>query len=303
MYNGIIYRYFLVNDKGKEKSYVGQTCSEKKRRQDFLNINVQYGGSRIENARQKYKPENFKYEILEEINEKSVEERNTRLNEREKYYIELFDSFKHGYNNTIGGGGANGYEHTEEYKKWQSEKTKELVKNPKYIQKISSGIVNYYENDPNARIKKSEEVRKRYEDPVEREKTSRAHKQSHANNPDRAKKQAEKLSETCSTLEGRKRMSDTIKNAWKTVEYREKYSKSKKELWNTSEYRAKMAEAHKGMNGKRVIQLTLEGVPIMEYESTAEAARQLGFSFGGIARVCRGERTHYKGYKWTYKNN
>jgi group I intron endonuclease len=303
MYVGVIYRYYIINNRGKEISYIGQTCSEKQRKQDFLNINTKYGGSRIENARRKYGPENFKYEILKEIQCQTIEKRNTLLNEYEKYYIELFASFRCGYNNTIGGGGANGYQHTEKYKRWQSNKSKELEQNPEYIKKISAGIISFYEKDPNARIRKSEETRRRYSNPLERDKTNIIQRKSYAINPDRAKKHSDKLKKICNTPEGRKRMSETIKNAWKTKEYREKYSNSKKALWATKEYREKMAIAYKGMNGKKVLQSTFIGaMPIKEFESASEAARQLGFSFGGIARVCRGERIHYKGFKWNYIN-
>ena len=285
MYLGIIYRYYLINDKGKEKSYVGQTCAEKQRRSDFLNLNTQYGGKRIENARKKYGPLSFNYEILETVSFKTEEEISLALNKLEIYYIDKYNSYRKGYNNTIGGGGANGYKHTDKYKKWQSEKTKELTKNPEYINRISQGIKSFYKNNPNARIEKSNEVKKRYENPNERKKTSIAHKKSYADNPERAKKQAKKLSKTCSTPEGRKRMSETIKNAWKTEEYREKYSKSKKTLWATDEYRNKMAIAFKGMNGKKVLQSTLDNTPIQEFESATEAARQLVYSFGSISRV------------------
>lgn len=300
MFSGTIYRYYLINEKGDEMSYVGQTCAEKQRRSDFLNLNAQYGGKRIENARKKYGPQSFNYEILEVVSFETEEETSLVLNKLEIYYIEKYNSYRKGYNNTIGGGGANGYRHTDEYKKWQSDKTKKLVENPEYVKSISEGIKSYYMNNPNARKEKSDEVKKRYENPLERLKTSIAHKKSYANNPERAKKQAKILSETCSTPEGRKRMSETIKNAWKTQDYREKYSRSKKALWATAEYREKMSRAYKGMNGKKVLQLTLNNIQIQEFESATEAARQLGYSFGSISRVCRGERTHYKGYKWEY---
>lgn len=300
MFTGIIYRYYLINEKDKEMSYVGQTCAEKQRRSDFLNLSTKYGGKRIENARKKYSPKSFNYEILEAVSFETKEELSLVLNKLEMYYIDKYNSYRKGYNNTIGGGGANGYRHTDEYKKWQSEKTKKLVENPEYINSISKGIKSYYNNNLNARKEKSDEVKKRYENPLERKKTSIAHKKSYASNPERSKKQAQKLSETCSTPEGKKRMSETIKNAWKTEEYREKYSKSKKALWATKEYREKMSIAYKGMNGKKVLQLTLENIPIQDFESATEAARQHGYSFGGISRVCRGERLHYKGYKWKY---
>jgi len=300
MYTGIIYRYYLINDKGEEMSYIGQTCSVKQRRFDFLNLNTQYSGKRIENARKKYIPMTFNYEILETVTCETEEERNLALNKLEIYYIDFYNSYRKGYNNTIGGGGANGYKHTDEYKKWQSEQSKELAKNPEYRNRISQGIISFYENNPGARVGKSNEVKKRYENPKEREKTSIAHKVSYANNPERAKNQARTLSAICSTPEGKNRMRETIINAWKTKEYREKYSESKRVLWATEEYRNKMAIAYKGMNGKRVLQSTLDNIPISEFESSAEAARQLGYSFGSISRVCRGERVHYKGYRWNY---
>ena len=265
-----------------------------------MNLNAQYSGKRIENARKKYGPQSFKYEILETVSFETEKELSLALNKLEIFYIDKYNSYRKGYNNTIGGGGANGYRHTDEYKKWQSEKSKELAKNPEYINSISNGIKSFYNNNPNARKKKSNEVKKRYENPTARQKTSIVQKKSYANNPERAKKQAKKLSKTCSTPEGRKRMSETIKNAWKTEEYREKYSKSKKELWETKEYRNKMRIAYKGMNGKKVLQSTLDNIPIQEFESASEAGRNLGYSYGSISRVCRGERPHYKGYKWKY---
>lgn len=86
MYKGIIYRYYLVNEKGIEMSYIGQTCAEKKRRSDFLNLNIQYGGKRIENARKKYSPYSFKYEILETVSVDTEEEIIIALNKLEIYY-------------------------------------------------------------------------------------------------------------------------------------------------------------------------------------------------------------------------
>lgn len=301
MFNGIIYRYYLTNEKGREVSYVGQTCSEKHRRADFLNINICYGGKRIENARKKYSPKAFNYEVLETVRCDTIKERSSLLNKLEIYYINLFNSYKQGYNNTIGGGGANGYEHSDEYKKWQSEKTKELAKNPLYREKISEGIKSYYHNKPNARTNKSIEVQKRYENPLARDASSLAQKKSYDTNPNRAKQQAQSLSKTCSTAEGRKRMRNTIIEAWTTKEYREKYSQSKKALWATNEYRDKMKIAFNGMNGKPVIQLSLDGTIINEFESATEAGRQLGYSFGSICRVCRGDRSQYKGFLWKYK--
>ena len=172
---GIIYRRFIVNAKGKEVSYVGQTCDPVKRNSDFLNLHVTYSGVRIENARKKYGPENFSYEVLEEIICDTEEELASRLNEREIYWIAEFDSFNNGYNNSIGGGGAAGYKHTEEYKQWQSEQSKAWNSDPEIKQRQKGGMFAYF-NSPGAREKRSAELLRRYEDPAEREKLSIAQK-------------------------------------------------------------------------------------------------------------------------------
>ena len=70
-YTGIIYRRYIINDKGREVYYVGQTCDPDKRNSDFLNLRIQYGGLRIENVRKKYGPENFSYVILETVTAES----------------------------------------------------------------------------------------------------------------------------------------------------------------------------------------------------------------------------------------
>lgn len=50
---------------------------------------------------------------------------------------------------------------------------------------------------------------------------------------------------------------------------------------------------------KDVYQFTMEGALIRSFPSTREAARN-GFSSNCVARCCRGERSHFKGYKWSY---
>ena len=50
----------------------------------------------IHRAFRKYGIDNFSFEILEECNPED-------LFEREKYYIEKYDSYKKGYNETLGG--------------------------------------------------------------------------------------------------------------------------------------------------------------------------------------------------------
>lgn len=60
MITGIIYKYISPSN----KVYIGQTINEYERKHAFL-TREKYAGDKIDNARKKYGPVNFKYEILE----------------------------------------------------------------------------------------------------------------------------------------------------------------------------------------------------------------------------------------------
>lgn len=111
MIKGIIYRY----ESPSGKSYVGQTINEKHRRDCFFN-NSYYSGSRFENAIKKYGAENFKYEVLFSQVFNSKEEAIEVLNIKEAYFINKYDSFRNGYNMTLGGEGVRGYVLSEDSK-------------------------------------------------------------------------------------------------------------------------------------------------------------------------------------------
>ena len=55
-----------------------------------------------------------------------------------------------------------------------------------------------------------------------------------------------------------------------------------------------------GKLSKRVLQLSLSGDLIKEWESTRECERN-GFDHGHVAACCRGEKPQYKGFRWEYK--
>ena len=65
-----------------------------------------------------------------------------------------------------------------------------------------------------------------------------------------------------------------------------------------------ISKAKKGIpnikRSKTVLQLSLTGDLIKEWPSTMECGRN-GFNYSAVARCCRGELPHYKGFKWEYK--
>ena len=94
MIRGIIYKYTSPSN----TSYIGQTINEEARRHKFLSENIRYAGEAIDRARRKYKPSNFKYEVLEEVYFDDGDDYVSKLNELERYYISLYDTFNNGYN-------------------------------------------------------------------------------------------------------------------------------------------------------------------------------------------------------------
>ena len=76
MYEGVVYRY--INTKEGDEfgwSYVGNTTDEKHCRYGWNNHgNKNYGGKKINDARTKFGPENFDYEVLEKVSAATVGE-------------------------------------------------------------------------------------------------------------------------------------------------------------------------------------------------------------------------------------
>ena len=96
---GVVYKYTSPSG----KSYIGQTTNEAHRRRTWFCTKRRYAGSAINRARAKYGPENFDYEVLFKKVFYSFKEAQKELDAMEIHYIELYDTFKNGYNNTIGG--------------------------------------------------------------------------------------------------------------------------------------------------------------------------------------------------------
>lgn len=114
---GYIYKITnLING----KTYVGQTSRPYKIRffehkHDAFDKKSPNYKSYLYNSIRKYGIENFSFEIIEKCDIEI-------LDEKEIYYINLFDTFYNGYNSTLGGQGAKKYEFNEleivkEYKK------------------------------------------------------------------------------------------------------------------------------------------------------------------------------------------
>lgn len=186
---------YCITNTINNKKYVGKSVRLEIRinyHKNYLNKN-KHPNNHLQFAWNKYKQENFSFEILEEC-EKEY------LNEKEKYYIELFNTKKEGYNYTRGGDGSNGFLHSQETKKKLSEIAKNRIVSSETREKISiikKGIIFTEEH----KRKLSESGKGKHSKPVSdetREKLSKATKGE--NNPNYGKKMSEeqkkKISET-----------------------------------------------------------------------------------------------------------
>ena len=112
---GYIYKITnLVNN----KVYVGQTSESIQQRWKEHLYEANYDKNRKYNsalhcAIRKYGPDNFNVSILEEVD-------NSLLNNREMYWIEQYNSFKLGYNMTLGGEGTRTLDYDKIIELWDS---------------------------------------------------------------------------------------------------------------------------------------------------------------------------------------
>ena len=117
-YEGVIYCY---RNTLTDKVYVGCTPRELSRRRAWDNWYNRYSGDKLAQARQESKPEDWEYKVLERLYSEDLVELEKILEEREAYYIALYDSCDNGYNSNRGGTGHTGMTRSEETRRKISE--------------------------------------------------------------------------------------------------------------------------------------------------------------------------------------
>lgn len=101
------------------KLYIGKAVDVFKRKVehfDMLETNSHYN-QHLQKSFNKHGREKFRFQIIEECKE-------CELYEKEIYYIQIYDSFNSGYNQTLGGDGVSGRKWTENQYRVMSEKMK-----------------------------------------------------------------------------------------------------------------------------------------------------------------------------------
>lgn len=123
--NGYIYKFTSPSN----KVYIGITKNLKERYYKHKCLVDREYKRALYKACRHYGFENMEFKVLEVVSANSEDALYNILNEKEQYYIRQYDSFKNGYNCTLGGGGTKGVsgERNSFYGKKHSKKTIALL--------------------------------------------------------------------------------------------------------------------------------------------------------------------------------
>lgn len=273
METGVIYRHFLINDKGIERNYIGLHHGElpSKHRwglngegylRKYKNGREQH--HKMARAIRKYGWDKFNHEILLTIRCETKEELSFWLNTWETYYIEKYNSYYNGYNSTFGGGGIKGYKYTDEQRKNISDAQIKKWQDDKYRQMMQYSAKKAWE-DEDRREKISDRIRELRNNPS-----------SNYNTKEHEKTFKKALKEKVHTPENMAKISEKHKKSWANPN----------SAYRSEECRRKMSEAKKGVlvgskNGNANAVKCLETG--MEFGSVKEAAKWCGLK--GSARI------------------
>lgn len=254
---------YKITNKVNSKAYIGQSQDIERRwtkHRRELNNNS-HVNKHLQSAYNKYGADSFVWEIEEECEE-------SLLDDREIFYIEKYDSFNNGYNQTIGGSGTRGYKLSEETKQKLSEARKG-EKHPMYGKHHSEET---RKKISEANKNPSEEIRKR---------KSEARKGKH-------------LSE-----EHRRKLIESRKGKHHSKETRKKMSEARKGITLSGEHRRKLSEAKRGEKHPRSRKVLCIETGII-YNTITEASRELNLNQSNISQVCTGKRKTCGGYHFKY---
>lgn len=134
-YEGVVYSY--QNTADDNKMYVGCTPRERTRRDSWRNWKNAYAGEKVKTARKNSTISDWTYKIEERLYSENIQDLQAKLEEREAYYIDFYDSCNNGYNSNRGGSGHTGMIRSEEtrrkisrnHRDYQSKEAREKLSN------------------------------------------------------------------------------------------------------------------------------------------------------------------------------
>ena len=273
---------YKITNKITNKVYIGQSVDIRRRWNAHISILNETNNNKKEKTTAlhqsilKYGIDNFSFEIVELCTQ-------DKLNEREKYWIEQYNSYLKGYNETLGGEAFQFYpeyvdqvidllQHTDKTYQEIAEITNTSVQS---IGNINRGI-SFRDDSLNYPLRTCTRSVIQYSSQgVEINRFSSIVEASNVTGVDKRS-----IGSACADYECGRRTAGGFQ--WRYVEDEGK---------NLN---------RPVLNKKRVGKFTKTGEQVATYESAAEAARAEGVLRDHISRVCRGERKTLYGFIWKY---
>ena len=289
--------YLWTNVKNGKK-YVGQSSNLRDRYLSFLRFDQGYAGSRINNARKKYNNKSdWKYEVLEYCTEQE-------LDEREMYYINLYNSVNNGYNLSNGGKSIRGFKWNEEQKDKKRGKNHPLYGKPAYNKGVPMG---------------EEQKRKLSKQKKEYYKTHDGFFKGKHHKDDAKKKLSDSHKKTPIiqyTLDGKyvnefesiceaSRITNIDKGSISSCVGRKIYTVEgfiflKKGEILTKEHLSLISKREE-RSKRSILQISNNGIIIKEFKNAMEAERETKICNGSIYKCLNGKTKSAGGYIWKYK--
>lgn len=275
MYNGYIY---IIKNKINNKVYIGKTkrSVEIRWKQHINSINRKsMQNIHLYRAMNKYGVDKFYVETLKHITSNSEENLTKKLNVLEKRYIKKYDSFKNGYNSTLGGDGGFGRIISEEERKKLSELKIGKPHSKEHVKKSALG---------HKGLKMSKETKAKI-------------KSAHVTPILQYSLDGTFIKE----WESIKSATDTI--GLKSTSSIQQCLSGKSKQSGGYVWKYKLQSAPKQKSQKRPVQqYTINDEFVAEFESAADAARNvIDATDNGIIRCCKNKQITSGGYRWKYK--
>lgn len=270
-----------------QKSYIGKTIRDPEIRWNEHKQDNKHPNLPLQRAFKKYGINSFSFEIIEEVKEEL-------LDEREKYYIKKFNTYKQGYNATLGGEG--GVTHT--LPKEEIEKILTLWKQKCTISQISK-ITGYSFSAIQNHIKKTGITNEQYKKQIKLNK-NKALKNIKLREKQNSKK------ENKFTKEQEKIIFEDFNNFYSCTYISKKVKCSYKKLYNflknfyTEEEIIARSKIKTSLS-KKYYKYTLDDIFIKEYKNREELKQDYTESQIKVIQNCaRGAKKNAYGYKWSY---
>lgn len=158
---------YMIRNKVNNKAYIGQAVDIDRRWSEHiieLNNNQKYCNPHLQNAWNKYGPDNFEFTIICLCEEDELDD--FEIDMIAHYHTFYKDG---GYNLTFGGDGIRGYRWTDKQRARMSEAAKESMNRPEVKKKHSVAMKEYFK-DPENKKKHSGAMKEYYKDPENRKK-------------------------------------------------------------------------------------------------------------------------------------